>query len=261
LEVWSRQELLAHAVRRGAMLRRRRQVLRGAVAVAAVAIIAVPVMALSQGDEGAARVRTVDSPSGGRATTTSTTLGQPAAMRGRKVDDNSGSTTTTTAAPAPAQAARQDRMAGTTSTTVGRQGRIEAKPTDRTPSACAANQVSFSATTDMPAYVAGQTVHVTGHITNDSGHWCYVPSEDSVAFTDASGRQMGPGMTTVREYVGGTAWAPGQTLDASYDWDQRCTADQPCTAGLAPRGRYTASVRWGSGDAAFGPATAAFDLR
>jgi hypothetical protein len=259
--VRSRDELLADVVQRGRVLRRRRQLLKGGLAGLLAATLAVPVILLANRNGPAAT--SIVSATGGSGTTSTADLQAGAAA----VDavPVAPTTASTTVAPAPSTTARPRTVQTTavTSPAPPPTTAATAAPTTMAPLAnCTPADLAATATTDKAVYAAGETVKLTSVIRNRSSKPCIYGFSFTGTFRDAGGKVVSPSVAAHGDYLDVPVFAPGQTYDASHDWNQQLCSDSGGTMSCprAPAGSYAGTITWRLAGGASVDAPAGFRL-
>lgn len=235
LHFLTRDQILAHARTRGGNLRRQRQIIRAAAAVALMGIVSVPVIQATAGT--ANKVNVVD-----HATTT--TIDEGGAL-----GPTSATSTTLPATPLttlPSLGSPAVTVAPTTTT-------VPAEPSR----ACSGDQITFTVVTDKARYSPGEIVKATARIRNNTSHRCYLPTKDFFEIQDESGEPVGGAQSSNSDYPEGAAFEGGETITREFQWDQRCGT---CAGGIAPAGTYDAVVGMSSGPHNYGTRRATFEL-
>lgn len=236
LHFLTRDQILAHARTRGGNLRRQRQIIRAAAAVALMGIVSVPVIQATAGTTD--KVNVVD-----QATTTTVPDGTALAPTSTTVTTLPATPLTTL----PRTGSHAVTATPTTSTTV------PAEPSR----ACSGDQITFTVSTDKASYGPGEIVKVTARLRNNTTHRCYLPTEDFFEVQDADGEAVSASQSGNSDYPQGAAFEGGEVITKEYAWDQRCDT---CAGGTAPAGTYTAVVGMSSGSHNYGTRRATFEL-
>jgi hypothetical protein len=241
----SRDELLDDVVRRGRALRRRRQLLKGGLAGLLAATLAVPVLVLVNRNGPAAT--TIVSATGGSGTTSTADLRAGATAVDAAPEPSP--TTTTTAPPAPPTTARP-RTVPTAAVTTAAPPPTSAAPVAATTTTQLANcgpaDLAATATTDKAVYAAGETVKLTSVIRNSSLKPCIYGFSFTGTFRDAAGKVVSPTIAAHGDYFDVPVFAPGQTYNASHEWNQLLCSESGGTTGCprAPAGTYAGIITW-----------------
>lgn len=251
----SRDELLDHVVRRGTALRRRRQLLTGAVAGLAAVTLGISLVALVSRDTSS----NTDILTASGAGTSSTAALHGAAAAVDAVPDSTTTTTApapvvtsvvprpssspTTAGPAPATTPTTAAPPATAAPTVP-------ATTTTTISNCTVADLTAASTTDKATYAAGETVKVSGTIRNTSSRPCLYGFSFTATFKDATGKTVSLTVASHGDYFNGPpVFNPGQTYDASHQWNQQICVPETGACAQAPAGTYAGVITWRIGPA------------
>ncbi|MDQ1446476.1 MAG: hypothetical protein QOI20_2940 [Acidimicrobiaceae bacterium] len=248
-----KQQVLNDAWHRARAIRRHRNALRVAPALALLLVVSVAAVAAAGGRD---PVRLATRADNGPSTTTTSQLPTETpstTAAGAAADPTASpdpSTTTTTAAAKPAV-----RNMGTT------PAPPPASTTTTVPS-CSSRDVVFSTVTDQSSYVPGTTVHATGMVKNISDRPCYGGYVDEYRVLDSDGAVVLSAMFLASREAGyqEQPLAPGGSRTGSVTWEQRtCTTNsdgKTDTCRQATPGDYRIVIRWGGlGEAASAPFT------
>jgi hypothetical protein len=166
------------------------------------------------------------------------------------------------AAASPSANAAAPALESTVTITSANSASATAAPSaSSTASRCTASQLTVTATTDRPAYRAGDTVTLRTTVTNHSAQPCTLTvSSRDPAFSVSGGggevwRTCGPGQSCPL-YERLVVVPAGGANTESVPWNQHTCDQSSCAGPQAPSGAYRETATWGD----LGSATAPFTV-